>query len=449
MPVDFRQHLQALNKQGRLVPYRENDNQRALTRDTSRRILVLKARQIGISTAIQARFFLEAMQGGVLIAVLAHDAATTAKLRRMSDRFYDLLPKDIRPRMNQHNATTTVYASGAEVTFATAGSLNIGRGGTYTRVHGSEVAFWKDASATMAGLLQGVPNDGTIILESTPNGAQGWFYERCMEHLDGDRAWSLHFFPWWTERGYRLPLEPGETLTYTDEEAQLARSHGLSPEQIKWRRGKMRELRHLFAQEYPEDARACFLLSGNGYFGPLTGVYTAPDGAEPQTGHRYVAGLDFGQANDYTVLSVLDATANVQVHLLRLHRLPWAEMRRQIIDVCRHWRVRGVWAEANSIGGPNIEALVAAGLPVHPFSMTSITKPKLMAQLHEALNTGVLKLLDRPEQRREMAALQAQQTAMGHWTFAAPPPEHDDIVIANALAWHGALVGVDFILFEV
>lgn len=448
MTVDYRHYLQVLSKQGRLIPYVETDNQKTLSADRSRRILVLKARQIGISTAIQARYFIESMASPVLLAVMAHDAATTARLRRMSDRFYQCLPEAIRPRQQLNNATTISYANGSEVTFATAGSLNIGRGGTYTRVHGSEVAFWKDAAATMAGLLQGVPDDGEIVLESTPNGAQGWFYERCMEHLDGDKSWSLHFFPWWTERAYRLPLEPDETLVYSDDEAQLVQRHGLTLEQIKWRRAKSRELKHLFAQEYPEDARGCFVLSGSGYFGPLVGVFSAPDGVQPQAAHRYVAGLDFAQANDYTVLSVLDATAGAQVDLLRLRRLPWAEMRRQIVAVCRRWGVGVVWAEENSLGGPNIEALAADGLPVRPFRTTSASKPELLAALHEALSSGALRLLDRPEQRREMAAFQARQTPSGHWSFSAPEPEHDDIVIANALAWHGARAGKGLILFE-
>lgn len=438
--------LKILNKNGRVVRYTPNAVQKQLLRALTGRDLVLKARQMGLSTAIQARYFTLALSRTALVATMAHDAATTAKLRRMAQRFYDHL--EAKPRRGLNNAATVTYPdSSSEVTIATAGSLAVGRGGTYTHVHGSEVAFWKDATAIMAGLLQGVPAHGEIILESTPNGAQGWFYERCMEALDGGTSWRLHFFPWWHDNGYRVALPPGETLAYSDDEARLVARHGLSAEQIAWRRAKQRELRHLFAQEYPEDPRACFLLSGQSYFGTLDGVFVAPDGSPYCADHRYVAGLDFAQTTDYTVLSVVDATARVQVDLLRLHHLPWETMRQQIAVVCARWRVAAVWAESNSLGGPNIEALVAAGLPIVAFHMNASTKPDVIAALHEALHGGGLKLLDRPEQRREFAAFEARQTSSGHWSYAARPPEHDDIVIANALAWHGVRASAPIIVF--
>ena len=440
--------LTVVDKCGVAVRYAPNAVQQAFLAARSGRDLILKARQMGISTAIQARYFEDAVTGTALVATMAHDAATTAKLRRMAQRFYDGLAPNQPPRGLNNAATTTYPATGSEVTIATAGSLNVGRGGTYTHVHGSEVAFWEDAAAILAGLMQGVAPGGKIALESTPNGAQGWFYERCMEALDGDPTWTLHFYPWWRDASYRLPVTPGEALAYDDDEARLVERHGLTAGQIAWRRAKQRELKHLFAQEYPEDVRACFLLSGQSYFGPLDGVFRAPFDATPQAGRRTVAGLDFGQTTDYSVLSVLDVAARAQVALLRLHRLPWAEMRRQIVATCRRWGVTALWAESNSIGGPNVEALLAEGLPVLPLAMTAASKPGLMQALNAALNEGGLTLLDLPEQRRELAAFEARQTATGHWTYAARPPEHDDTVIANALAWHGVLNSAPLILFE-
>ena len=441
--------LMIIDKRGRLVPYKPTAVQRRLKRALRGRDLVLKARQMGISTSIQAAYFRTAITSTALVATMAHDAATTAKLRRMSERFYDnLAPAQRPPRGLNNSATTTYPATGSEVTIATAGSLNVGRGGTYTHIHGSEVAFWDDAAAIMAGLMQGVTPKGSIVLESTPNGAQGWFYERCMEALDGNPAWKLHFFPWWRDPTYRQRLPRGETLVYDDDEARLAALHRLNAGQIAWRRTKQRELKHLFAQEYPEDEQSCFLLSGQSYFGTLVGVFNAPFGAMPQPGRRYVAGLDFAQTTDYTVLSVVDSAARVQVDLLRMNQLPWAEMRRQIIATCRRWGVTALWAESNSIGGPNIEALLAAGLPVLPLTMSAGAKPALMQALSEALSESGFKLLDLPEQRRELAAFQARQTATGHWTYAARPPEHDDTVIANALAWHAVLNSAPIILFE-
>src|SRR5512147_1776321 len=118
-------------------------------------------------------------------------------------------------------------------------------------MHGSEVAFWPDAERIIAGAMQGGNPD--VVLESTPNGAQGYFYERCMEALRGDGVWSLHFYPWWWDDNYRIPLDVGEQPALIGDENQLVEKFGLSYEQIKWRRSKTKELGRLFIQEYPED----------------------------------------------------------------------------------------------------------------------------------------------------------------------------------------------------
>jgi hypothetical protein len=431
-------NLILLDKNVQPALYRPNAVQRELLDTLTGRDLVLKARQLGVSTAIQADMFIAAVTRTVLCATLSHDDESTQKLRRMADRFWSELPLELRPRRGIANATTTTYPdTRSEVTIITAGSPNKGRGGTYTYVHGSEVAFWKDAQALMSGVLQGVPAHGRIVLESTPNGAQGWFYERCMEALDGDTRWKLHFFPWWHDEGYRIPGAQVERLT--NEEEFLKSEYDLSDEQIAWRRQKQRELGPLFVQEYPEDPRSCFITSGAGFFGPLHDVFAASESTEPRPGMRYVAGLDWGQAQDYTALSIVEVETGQQVELLVINRLPYAEIRARVASACRRWRVQRLVVELNSIGQPNFEALrdeLDADVPeLEGFTTTSSSKQQVLSALRLALEDGALKLLPDPHQIRQMRAYTAQQTRTGHWQYSAPAGEHDDIVIANALAW--------------
>lgn len=461
--------LRILNKQHQIVPLMLNPAQRHLLDHLSGRDLVLKARQLGISTAIQAHLFLTAITTTARIGTLAHDAATTDKLREMAQFFYDELPEDARPKRSINNASKTTYpATRSTVYIATAGNRSAGRGGTYSHVHGSEVAFWKDGAALLAGLMQGVPTEGKILLESTPNGQQGWFYEQCMKALDGDPTWKLHFFPWWIDPGYRLEvlsteervLSPDVTIdtplslpdsvlstqysALSTDEARLIEAHHLDMAQIAWRRMKMRELGELFAQEYPEDPYSAFIASGVGYFRLSGELFTAAREATPQDGHRYVAGLDFGQANDYTVCAVIDTTTRQQVVLLRVNRQPWAAIRAQVVDLCRKWGIATLVAERNSMGDTNIEALYGelrdAGIEtaIYGFMTTHASKTGAMAELRLALEEGGLRLLDDPVQRHEMTVFTSEQTPTGTWQLGAPRGEHDDCVIALALAWHGA-----------
>jgi hypothetical protein len=422
--------LKILDKQKQLIPLRWNKAQAHFHANRTGRDIILKARQIGFSTYVQGEMFRRKVTSTRATITLAHDNDTTQLLRRMEDRFWENCKfGDIQPQREYANAALATYPEyDSESIIATAGSKAKGRGGSYSDFHGSEVAFWPDAEKIVAGAMQGGEPD--VILESTPNGAQGYFYELCNEAIHDNSIWKLHFYPWWWDKQYKIPLDDGELLKYEPDEMVLVDHYNLSQEQIKWRRYKMRELRGLFFQEYPEDPLTCFLTSGNSYFGDLSNVFTAPLNPEYNPDHEYVAGLDFGQTNDYTAMPVKDKTANVQVDLLHIRNLPWAEQRRRIVEMYRKWHCSSLGAEMNSIGSVNVEALQADELNVIGFTTTNANKAEIMSDLYESIHTGGMKLQDIPAQKQEMFTFVSTQTATGIWRLAAEGDGHDDIVMS-------------------
>ena len=428
--------LKILDKEKNLVPFRWNRAQRHFYQNRSGHDLVLKARQLGFTTQVQGELFQRAVTRTTNSLTLTHLGDATTKLRMMADRFYtNCYFNDYKPRRSSSNATMSSYPDFDSVAaIATAGSLETGRGDTYSDIHGSEVAFWPDAQNIISGAMQG--GNPRVILESTPNGAQGYFYDRCMEALHGEGIWKLHFYAWWWDAGYKINLEPNEVIVPTEEEALLMAQNNfvLSPQQLKWRRYKIRELKEFFKQEYPEDPITCFLTSGFGYFGDLSGVFTAPPDPQYNPRHHYAAGIDFGQTTDFTAMPVLDFTTKEQVDLLHIQRLPWAEQRRRIKTVFKKWHLDMALAEKNSIGDPNIEALRAMGLHINIFETTNETKASIMSSWNEALHSG-WKLLNIPVQVHEHTVFVATQLASGIWRLAADGEAHDDIVMGDALAY--------------
>ncbi len=425
-PADFaRVFLRILDKDKKLKPFLWNKAQAHFHANRSGRDLILKARQLGFSTLLQGEMFRRTVTSTQTTITLAHDAETTQKLRRMADRFYEHCKfGTIQPLRKYANATLATYPEfDSTATIATAGNVETGRGDTYTEMHGSEVAFWKDAERIVAGAMQG--GSPIVTLESTPNGAQGFFYEKCMEALSGGGVWKLHFYPWWWDENYRVTSD--EAITYTDEEKALADKHRLDQSQIRWRRLKVQELGRLFVQEYPEDVVSCFLTSGNSYFGDLSGVFTAPPNAEYIEGHEYIAGLDFGQT-DFTAMPVFDKTAKCQVDLLHINKTEWAEQRRRIKAMYDKWHLQSVLAEKNSIGAVNIEALREIGVYATPFETTNESKSAIMSNMHELLHNG-WKLLDIPAQKHEFNTFVSSQLPSGAWRLAAEGDGHDDIVM--------------------
>ena len=421
--------LKILDKKKALVPFQWNRTQIDFNAHRTGRDLILKARQLGMSSYIQGEMFRRTVTSTRSTITLAHDDTTTGLLRRMADRYYENCRfNDIQPERKYANAGLTTYPElNSEAIIAKAGSQDVGRGATLTDFHGSEVAFWSDAEKILAGAMQGGNPD--IVLESTPNGAQGTFYEYCM---DGRGIWHLWFYPWWWDASYQI--ESDIPLQFTEEETNLIAKHKLIEPQIRWRREKQKELGRLFIQEYPEDPVTCFLTSGNSYFGDMTGAFTAPANAVWQEGHKYSAGLDFGQANDFTAISVKDVTTNVEVELSRWNKLPWAEIRKQVKLVYNKWKLNNLLAERNSIGEVNIEQMQNDGMTIQPFETTNQSKAEIMSDFNESIHAGGYKLLDDPVGRHEMNTFVATQTSNGLWRLAAEGEGHDDTVIARALA---------------
>lgn len=432
--------LWILDKNKNLVRFHWNNAQRDFHSKRTGRDLVLKARQLGFSSYIQGELFRRAVTKTITSITLAHDSDTTAKLRLMADRFYDNCKYgNVQPERKYANASLTTYPYlNSSCTIATAGNVTTGRGDTYTDLHGSEVAFWPDAESIIAGAMQGGNPD--VILESTPNGAQGFFYELCMEALSKNGVWALHFYPWWWDASYRIPVLLDEQLHYTDEEKELATRYNLHPDHIKWRRNKQAELKHLFKQEYPEDPITCFLTSGNSYFGDLSNVFTAPMNVEYHPDHRYFAGLDFGQSSDYTAMPVLDLTIKHQVDLLHINKLSWAEQRRRIVQTYNKWHVERMGAEWNSIGSVNGEALINDGLQIVPFETNNESKAFIMSSLYEGVHTNGWKLQNWPVERHEMQTFVSTQLPSGIWRLAADGEGHDDTVMGLAIAHYTCTV---------
>ena len=258
---------------------------------------------------------------------------------------------------------------------------------------------------------------GEALLLSTPRG-RNWFWGLYMvgqsETHDQWQSW-------------RFPTTANPLIDPAEVEAARA----MLPERT-------------FREEYLAD----FLDDGGRVFRRVNEAATVPPGSEPQPDERYVFGVDWGRDNDFTCIVVLAARAGRVVALDRFNDIGWAVQRGRLAALAATWQPDAIWAEANSIGGPNIEALQAEGLPVMPFTTTASNKGPLIDALALALERGTLALLDDSVLLAELSAYSLERLPSGRYRYGAPPGLHDDTVIALALAWHGALnagSGISFV----
>lgn len=244
--------------------------QAQLERNGRVRVLLLKGRQTGFSTYIAGRFYHKAtFRGGTQVFILTHEQDATDNLFSMVTRFYEHVPAIVKPASGAANAKELFFSrldSGYSV--GTAGTKAVGRSKTVQLFHGSEVAFWPNAATHFAGVVQTIPDlPGTeIILESTANGVGGEFHERWQTAEAGHGDYEAIFVPWFWSEEYRRDVDAEFHLD--DEESEYAHAHGLTFEQMAWRRNKIVELKDplLFKQEYPASAAEAFQLTGHDSF---------------------------------------------------------------------------------------------------------------------------------------------------------------------------------------
>lgn len=265
------------------------------------RALVLKARQLGISTYIGGRFYWQAThRKGVKVFILTHEQDATNNLFGMVERYHEHCPILVKPSTSAANAKE-LYFDRLESGYAvgTAGAKATGRSQTVQLFHGSEVAFWPNAPTHFAGVVQAIPDaPGTeIILESTANGLGGEFHERWQQAEAGIGDYIAVFIPWFWQQEYRRPVD--ESFTLDDEEQEYAESHGLDNEQMAWRRAKIAELKDplLFRQEYPATASEAFQLTGHDSYIPPELVLKARKASVEGIG-KLVVGVDPARFGD-------------------------------------------------------------------------------------------------------------------------------------------------------
>ena len=263
--------LQIRDRTGMRIPLEPNAVQREFERRRGAKNIVLKARQMGLSTWIAGRFFLKTItRPGTLTLEVAHTQEAAEDLFGMVRRFYAALPQGLREgvlKTSRASSRSLVFASiDSEYRVETAGAPNAGRGLTVQNLHCSEVSRWPgNAAETLAGLRASLPPGGEVVLESTAHGAYGCFYNEWVHA--GETGYVRHFFPWWWEPAYVSSGSESISTSALDETEQLlVARHGLSLGQIEFRRGLQRQFGRMMRQEYPEDAGECFLASGSCVF---------------------------------------------------------------------------------------------------------------------------------------------------------------------------------------
>ena len=455
---------------GGRIPFILSPVQRAYCAKRTARDIILKPRQVHMTTVEAARdlwWFLN--KNGARVVVVCQSQTDQAALKDIAYKFTLFIDSLRRLGIDlqlgresttewslpSRDATLRIIQAGA----SEASASKKGRGGTVNRLHISEAAFFERAEDTFNSLMESVPMHGSeVVNESTPNGASGFYYEQWKAAVEGRSGYVPHFFPWWIHPAYHRRLEPGESLEPLSELEQSLVLRGATPEALAWRRWKVRDkggADHLVTQEYPNDPETCFLVSGRCFFDaelvvPLVNAATPPVRVdekgqlrvwqEPRRGSAYVIGADTaeGGGGDPSAAIVYERATGAHVATLHGQFIPW-DFAAQLAKLGSFYNGATLAPERNNHGHAVLQSLQRE----HKYPRIYLHhdgKPGWLTS--EATRSPMLDALDASHRRGTWSSCDvALLGQMRKFVIAlngkaqAAQGEHDDLVMASAIGW--------------
>lgn len=246
--------------------------------------IILKARQLGFSTAIQI-FLLDyaLFNDNKKCGVIAQDLQAAGEIFRTKIKFpFENMPAWLRAELavTSEQGKVLMFKNGSSISVATSF-----RSGTCQALHISEhgkicAKYPLKAAEVKSGSLNSVHDGSMIFIESTAEGIGGDFFDFTMTAKEkhdegtelGKQDFKFFFFPWWQDPKYSSPVIKGTKLTREETQyfKSVEKSCGitLTPEQKQWYITKARVQGTMMKQEYPSTPMEAFLTSGRKAFKP-------------------------------------------------------------------------------------------------------------------------------------------------------------------------------------
>lgn len=473
----FCSKLDILPKSGRRTKLRLNPIQRKYNRTRTARDVVLKPRQIGFTTLELARDIYRFLTSpGARVVVVVQSITDHGPLKQVSSAIRVMLEGlkaegvDLTFRtetlsewvLADRDASLRIVEAGA----SEAAAEKKGRSGTITRLHLTETAFYEYAEATLNALLECVPGPefgSEIVIESTANGAAGMYYDQYLAASKGTSGFKAHFYPWWEQPEYALPLDDGEAIEPEGDRERAMLAAGANRENLKWYRRKVAEKKRqeLVDQEYPSDPETCFLVAGRTFFDRditvrLRGRTQEPIAVEmagqlriwkqPEDGKSYVATVDPSEGVGGDPGAVIVNERESGEHVATLHgQFPVGDLANRADKIGRKYNDALLVVERNNHGHAVLLALTEpsreSGREPYPnlyeadddrpgWYSTEVSRSAALDKFEDAHRSGVWWT---PDVKVIGEMLTFIINAKGK--AEATPGAHDDLVMPSVIGW--------------
>ena len=432
-------HLNPLPMQERIFAAVEAGNNR---------IAVVKARQVAATTGCKMvlhHMAYPSPNAAMHALVSMREDSATALLDDNKRWLLDLPSLLTRPIENQGRTRIRYGDTGAEIKSFTSRSTTGLRSFQPSAAVISEAAYAPDLAETIAQADAAVGN-GLLIIESTAN-TPGDHFDKIIQGAP-ENGWHVITLWWWEHPAYRSEDDLIDSeFALTEDEIRLRDHHGLSVNQLHWRRLKVLQIgEHKFRREYPATLGDCFLGREGGYYGEeLLGDIQVLDFQtgrreveKPHPGDAYVIGVDVGGGvgGDYSTISVISVSTLQPVYSERSNQMTPSQWAHRVIQVATRYNGAMVLAESNNHGHALILEMDSCGYRHQwrdpkgkPWVTTLKSKIDAFDTLREHLK--IIKVMDRVT----WMELRSLTIPPGKAAPEAPKGAYDDCAMALALAY--------------
>lgn len=184
------------NKTGGLIPFKLKEAQLDLfnTINLHNRIMAMKSRQIGFSTAITGYLYHKTITtSGVTSALVGYNNDLTAELLDKIKTFYRTTPDSLKPTIHYNTKFEISFPKVDSKILVLPSTENVGRGYTINFLLLTELPFIEKAEEKMMTIEASVPVNGKIIIESSPGSVGDYFHRMWVS----DNDYVKKEYGWW------------------------------------------------------------------------------------------------------------------------------------------------------------------------------------------------------------------------------------------------------------
>lgn len=330
---------------------------------------------------------------------------TIAQCQKMYKELKDIVIDTKAYKKHNDVQLTIEFINGSSINFKSSAQKEALRGFTCSGVLVVDEAAYIPDDIFASILAWTNVHQPPVVLCSTPNFQQGFFYEYFMQGLNG--ADNIISYDW---NNY-------DTSKLLTEDRLLQYKKTLS--------------KTMFKTDYLGE----FLALEGSVFGEFQ--HCINDNVSNST--IFYMGIDWGSGvgKDYTAITILNGD-NQMVDVIYFNDKDVNDTISTITELAKHYKPLKINVESNSIGNVFYDllknALAGENIALNKLTTTNDSKQKMVNNLQVHIQNGTIQLLNDVELFTELSMYEMKPSATGKPTYNASNGYHDDILISLMLA---------------